>query len=87
MCNCHAELNKKLTDMFAAKAPSSKDHKVELKGYGIVLTDKGCIERGYMPYETYCLEPLKKGGSKPKKTTGNMFFSYCPFCGEKVSEE
>ncbi len=87
MCNCKIDINKKLTDMFADKAATSTDHKVELKCYGIAMTEKGCIELGYMPYETYCLEPLKKGGSRPMKTTGNMFFSYCPFCGEKVSEE
>lgn len=83
MCNCREEINAKITKMFIESTPKSKEHKASLLGYGIRLTDKGCVEQGYMPYETYALVPLAKGGNKPKKSTGNMFFSYCPFCGEK----
>lgn len=81
-CNCKQELETKLTDRFKSATPKAADHKVKLIGFGIVLGgDNGCTERGYMEYETYALTPLAKGGSKPKKTTGNMFFSFCPFCG------
>ena len=84
MCNCKEELEKKLTDHQIKSTPISKGHKVALKGYGIVLTDSGCRYRGFMEYEVFELAPLKKGGHKPKKTRGNMFFSYCPFCGKKA---
>ena len=84
MCNCRQELEEKLTERLIKEAPNSTNHRVILMGYAMVLTDKGCVQKAYMPYETSELAPLKKGGSKPKKTTGNMFFSYCPFCGEKA---
>jgi len=80
-CNCKTELESKLTDSFKAKEPNASAHKVELMGYGLVVTDTSLVSKAFMEYETFALMPLKKGGSKPKKTTGNMFFSYCPFCG------
>ena len=38
-----------------------------------------------MEYEEFAYVPIKKGGEKPKKQRGNMFFSFCPFCGEKIA--
>lgn len=84
MCDCRKDLEQKLTERYQAQEPTARDHKVTLQGYGLTLTGNKFMERGYMPYETFAYVPLKKGGEKPKKTTGSMFFSFCPFCGEKV---
>lgn len=82
-CTCKTDLEAKLTERYVSMEPTATGHKVELQGYGIALTETGCEVKGFMQYETFANVPLKKGGSKPKKTTGNMFFSYCPFCGKE----
>lgn len=87
MCDCRKDLEQKLTERYQAQEPTARDHKVTLRGYGFVLEGNKFTERGCMTYETFALVPLKKGGEKPKKTKGNMFFSFCPFCGEKVGAE
>ena len=84
-CDCRKELNDKLTARFKEMEPTATSHKVELQGYGIGITPEGgCVSRPFMEYKTFANVPLKKGGTKPKKTSGNMFFSYCPFCGVKI---
>jgi hypothetical protein len=83
MCECKADIEEKLTKHYAEKEKKGRGHEVTLKGYAIVL-GAAVSQRPYMPYETFAYVPLVKGGEKPKKTTGNMFFSFCPFCGEKV---
>lgn len=80
MCDCRADIEKKLTDRYAATIPKGREHKVTLRGYGIVLGAK-VSERPYMPYEASACVPLVKGGEKTKTEKGNMFFTYCPFCG------
>ena len=84
-CTCRKDFEAKLTERYIAAEPTATQHKVTLQGYALAITEgSGIVQRSYMPYETFAYVPLKKGGMKPKKTTGNMFFSYCPFCGEKV---
>lgn len=83
-CNCKKEIETNLRLRLEDTEPNSTGHKVQLMGYGLVLTENKFVSRPFMEYETFAFVPLKKGGSKPKKTTGNMFFSYCPFCGEKI---
>ena len=83
-CTCKADLEQKLTARYSEMEPTATGHKVELQGYALGISESKCIVKGFMPYETFAYVPLKKGGSKPKKTTGNMFFSYCPFCGAKT---
>ncbi len=49
--------------------------------------NKACSEQGAMSYETSAMYPLKKGGSKRKKLTASLLFTYCPFCGKLYREE
>jgi len=84
MCNCKKELEEKLTERFKGASPEAADHSVKLQGYGFVIIGNTMKHRGYMEYKTFANVTLKKGGLKSKKTTGSMFFSFCPFCG--VSE-
>ncbi len=83
-CDCKTDIERKLTERFLQTAPDATDHKVELDGYGLVVVDSGLKVAACMTYKATANHPLKKGGAKSKKTTGNMFFSYCPFCGEKA---
>lgn len=85
MCDCKADIEQKLTENYKAVEPAGREHKVRLQGYGLVLGDGTVRQRPYMEYETHAFIPLKKGGEKPKKQRGNMFFSFCPFCGEKIA--
>lgn len=86
MCNCKTEIEQKLTERYQAAEPSGREHKVRLQGFGLVVGGGTLTQRPYMEYETFAYVPLKKGGEKPKKQRGNMFFSFCPFCGEKLAE-
>ena len=85
-CTCKEDLEARLTERFAQNEPKGRDHKVTLKGYSLVLTDNTLKRVPSMPYEAYALMPLVKGGEKPKKSSGSMMFSFCPFCGVKLTE-
>jgi len=82
-CDCRSRIEAKLTERFVLETPGATGHKVALKGYALCFGVEVATMRPYMEYETFAQVPLKKGGSKPKKTTGNFFFTYCPFCGTK----
>ena len=84
MCNCKTEIEQNLTERYQAAEPSGREHKVRLQGFGLVVVGDALKQRPYMEYEAFAYVPLKKGGEKPKKQRGNMFFSFCPFCGEKL---
>lgn len=83
MCDCRKRIEEKLLEREVAEHPAATGHKVTLQGYAVCFGENASW-RAYMPYEAFAQVPLKKGGSKPKKTIGNMFFSYCPFCGVKA---
>ena len=87
MCDCKKQLEAQLTERFKAQAPTAREHRVRLQGFGVVIQGNTMVEKGYMPYQTFAYAPLKKGGEKPQKTTGSMFFSFCPWCGEKVGSQ
>jgi len=63
---------------------SATSQAVTLKGYGFSVVENIMVMRGFMTYESQADYPTKAGGRKVKKMQGNMVFSYCPFCGEKV---
>lgn len=82
-CNCKKELEEKLTERFKATAPEATGHGVSLQGYGFAIVGDAMKSMGYMEVKATANYPLKKGGSKNRVTTQNMFFSFCPFCGVK----
>ena len=86
MCDCKKQLEAQLTERFKAQAPTAREHRVRLQGFGVAIQGNTMVEKGYMPYQTFAYVPLKKGGEKPQKATGSMFFSFCPWCGEKVTQ-
>lgn len=83
-CDCRREIEAKLTERFKEVAPDATGHHVALQGYGFAIIDNVLTMKPYMPYTTAAEFPLKKGGTKFKKQTGNMVFSFCPFCGTKL---
>ncbi len=84
-CTCKKDIEQKLLERFKAQQPDATAHEASLQGYGFGIDPTGnrMVLRGFLPYRTTAVFPLKKGGSKSKTTTGNMYFSYCPFCGVK----
>ncbi len=87
MCRCREDIEAKLLDRHKNNSPDSRFHTAELRGYGFVLTDAGMREVGQMPIELTSEAPLKKGGFKLKKESMSMFFTFCPFCGEKYKKD
>ena len=83
-CDCKQNIEAKLTENFKTNTPESRDHKVELQGYGLCIADNTLKLQPYMTYEGFSYVPLKKGGEKPKKVKGHMLFKFCPFCGEEL---
>lgn len=87
MCNCRNDIEAKLLNRHKDNSPDSRLHTAELTGYGFIITDSGMKEVGQMPIELTCEAPLKKGGFKIKKERMSMFFTFCPFCGEKYKKD
>jgi hypothetical protein len=86
MCTCRKDLEAKLTERFKQQSPEANGHAVSLQGYGYTMSGNSMAERGYMPAEATAQYPVKKTGDfKAKTIRQNMFFSFCPFCGEKVA--
>ena len=86
-CSCRTDLEAKLLERFRASEPKATDHTVELKGYGIIISDKGLDLRAYMPVEMVAKHTAKNGNQRVRKTSQNMFFSYCPFCGVAMGDK
>jgi len=82
-CNCKADLEAKLLERFKEHSPEATEHGVSLQGYTLLIEDNRLRQAGYMTAAASALYPLKKGGTKLKKITQNMIFTFCPFCGEK----
>lgn len=87
MCDCRKDIEVKLTERFKEAAPDATGHEVALQGYGFAIVDSVMTMKPYMPYTTAADFPMKKGGTKRKKQTGNMVFSFCPFCGEEFDKK
>ena len=86
MCDCRETIESKLLARFKEQTPDAQNHDASLKGYGFVL-GASMHEVGCMPIWLTADRPLKRGGYKPKTDRMNMFFTYCPFCGEKYKKE
>lgn len=87
MCNCRADIEKRLTDHYTPKLEGSRDVEAKLMGYALTL-GKGLGIRAYMPAEIRHTVTVKKTGADKRKTEKvNFYFSHCPFCGEKLQKD
>lgn len=87
MCNFRADIEKRLTDHYKPKLPGSRDVDAKLMGYALTL-GKGLGIQPYMPAEIRHTATIKKTGADKRKTVKvNMYFSHCPFCGEKLKKD
>lgn len=84
MCDCRSEIEERLLDRFAEQY-SGTDHRLELKGYGLIIDGGEMKSKGCMPIEASYMHTFKNGNEKRKKVSQSMFFNYCPFCGEQYT--
>lgn len=85
MCECKSNIERKLNERFVDKYPSAKNHAVTLTGYAILIGEDGLKQKGCMEFEMKAEHTLKNGREKLKIFKQNMFFNFCPFCGERDS--
>jgi hypothetical protein len=86
-CDCRKDIEARLTERFKEGAPGASGHSVELQGYGFAIVGNVLMVKPYMRYTAEAEFPLKKGGTKWKKQTGTMVFSFCPFCGVEIDKQ
>lgn len=84
MCDCKSAIEKKLTERFQEEKPSFTEHKVELQGFGHVVLGGEFRLMPFMEFEKSGCDPKKNIDKRLKKQRGNMFFSFCPFCGVEL---
>lgn len=85
-CDCKTKMEALLLERFKDAQPSAKEHGVELQGYCFAIIDGHLKMKPYMLYKATADYPLKKGGSKVKAMSGNLVFTFCPFCGARISD-
>lgn len=85
MCDCKTTIEAKLLEKFKAKHPDAAGHKVTLEGYGLTLQGKTMRLQPYMPVKFGAGHPTKAGPERWKNQRGTMAFTFCPFCGVKLS--
>lgn len=87
-CTCNRDIEAKLLDQLKEETPTGVDQAVSLSGYGFVLVDNRMTIRPYTVVNRSVMLP-KKGseGWRQKRSTMNMFFSFCPYCGKSVLGE
>ena len=89
MCECRADIEAKLTKRHVEQNPSATEHSAHLMGYGFGITgDNKVLETISMPVEMRSTVIVKTTGiAKRKVDKLSMFFSFCPFCGEKIATD
>lgn len=86
MCDCRRNLEQKLTARYASQMPEVKELDVRLAGYSFVIEGGVMKSRPVMPIEIRHTVAVKKTGAEKRKVKkSNMTFSFCPFCGEKLT--
>lgn len=87
MCECRADIEKRLLTRFQEMAPDAKDHSASLDGYSLTIVKNVWTSLPSMPIKMTAQHPLKKGGFKRKTETSTIMFNYCPFCGVKLDND
>lgn len=86
-CNCKTDIEAQLLERFKGEQPEGVDHSVSMHGYGFCIVDNKMIMRPYTEVTRAAQLPRKAGGFSSKRSKLNMYFSYCPFCGNSVLGE
>jgi hypothetical protein len=84
-CDCIDKLEKKFGDHITNEL-NNRFKAVQIIEYGFV--NKSLIPAGQIYVEMEAKYSfIKKDGnlSNPKKKTVNVFFTFCPFCGQKLN--
>ncbi|TQL83106.1 hypothetical protein [Delftia sp. HK171] len=87
MCDCRRKTEERLLARFKEQAPQARKHQVRLGGYGFVMTGNVLETKPYMPINAEAEHLTKTTGLwKTKKTTQNLMFNFCPFCGVSLTK-
>lgn len=86
-CDCKTDIEAKLLEQLKGETPTGSAHAVSLSNYGFVLLENRMTIRPYTVVNTSVTMPKKAGGFTQKRSTMNMFFSFCPYCGKSVLGE
>ena len=86
LCNCQQEVAVRMLERFKKNKPELTDHHLRLDGYVLTVMDDTWVSIGAMPVVCTGKFLTKKLVEKTSKTTAQMLFSYCPFCGTRYSE-
>lgn len=85
MCDCQSKTEERLLAHFKGQAPEARNHKASLAGYGLAFIDNSLEVTPFMPVKLEAEHRVKQTGLwKTKKTTQNLMFNFCPFCGVKL---
>lgn len=87
-CECKSKIEAALTKQHAERQPDATDHGARLEGYraGINLKSGKVTTRPGMDYKVSAAHTVKATGRQVVKSKkGTMLFSFCPFCGVKIS--
>lgn len=77
-CNCINEMESKILEFFQDK-DLINPNKAEFENKAFLMSDD--TGPGVQPYLPVRIHSETKNG-KPKKTKVNVYFSYCPMCGQ-----
>jgi len=87
MCDCRRKTEERLLARFKEQTPEARNHQASLGGYGFVMTGNVLETKPYMPINAEAEYFVKKTGLwKTKKTTQNLMFNFCPFCGVSLNK-
>ena len=89
ICDCKTTFTEKYLERAKELFPDSTNHSVEIENYAFVFNkhDNGMSFRGFVPVEIKHTVIVKKTGlPRVKKEKTSLLFTYCPFCGVKLTE-
>lgn len=88
MCDCRSKTEERLLARFKEQVPEARNHQVSLAGYGFVFVENRLDQMPYMPINCEAEHLVKKTGAwKARKSSQNLMFNFCPFCGEKIKKD
>ena len=87
MCDCKKVSEERLLKHLKEQKPDGENHSVQYMGYAFGMSDDGFVQKPFMLAEFKHDYELKTrhGEFKLKKEKINIYFNFCPWCGEKIA--
>lgn len=83
-CNCTREMEEKVLEHYKENSNLINPNKAEFDNYSFLIS--GGSGLGVQPFLPVTISSETKNG-KPKKTKVNIYFTYCPLCGQKWRDD